>query len=1344
MAQTIGLAQHPSVTTASSRSTTVNSIMPLSHTPPRPSIASFSTPAGVMSSPSLSNAEGFFGRDSRADSIGTLWSSADVPLILEGHRGSADDGSSSMGVSAAMASSSRSGSSNLIMTRGLSATSTPISQTLHGRPAGASASTTARTVGWMPRETLLSEDGEEFMAVRPSARLPKDARSRGDDPAAQNRSTRAEHDDDARLPGGWTVSDDQTAANVATLQQPGSRPSSAGEPQTSTPQKKRPARLHLTRSSHSGMDMEDRNANTSDVPISVSTGSHLTLQSTSVKSKLSAGESGSDDRPRKPSTSPAAILNKRSPRVAQPAELYRHAERYFDPSYSMIPAPPAVPAHMPLPTPAMARMSRFSDDSNITNDDADSLVAPAEDTANGSYARSQHSHSSAESSSPPEVDDTNAHLLEAGLARPSVVTEKYDGKEPMTPLRVAMSLATPSSSSPIVQTPTPSKLDAPATIRRPSTTDTNVTPKSPQRPPRIRHAHTSSDQELLRRLKTETGTQSAATKAEDKLAFLHAPAPPMAGFSPPSPKRGALFGLRIRAVSTPRLRQSRSASQDGTSVPASNMEKDARPMSNNRSQHPPQAPSGRFRTPNPDDMELCQSNASNGSLHHTHTSVGSEETTQQQPRPRRPSSTEALAAAARRFRKPSRNESNTSLGTTATSVGEGRQRLGSSASSQMTSDLHHMSSSTSLRAGSRRPKASTPTSSARPKTKGGWASHLSHGLTLHIEQGNKKFACRMKYLYYDPFGRPESLCPDEHQAAGGRSGRGLSSGAGKPRSRNGSVSAGGDSEQWPEDQTMGVLEFTPDLNDGQTSPTHMAFMTSVSDSSPVVLKHLTIGEDTRADLITRQADLSLGKSGTHEVSGSERKGKVSWRFVFGVEDLRRDGSAGVEVGGAAETVEGVRLLQPLRFSCSTTLLDPTRARKARVINMIRKQIGPRLESHSVLDAMDSNTDGHSSPQTSPIVSSRLEAPISPSSLARSRDGQQHADGRPRINSFTAAHASPTTTRAPIGAPSTSGSGMASGEDGLLDLRNDSVISVASSSVVSATWSPMSRPGLVPFKIKRPMVDALRGSGRVSTSEQGAANQGTSGMQSLQGSPLVTTSSLSSPLTSVDGSPSPAKSVRELGSVSSSHAHRQQHFARHTHGPAPSTALGLETNSSGVDDHATADVWYEGSTTSQWASSQTRVRARHTRTRTEEEQQQPSRPPTASEEIKLAYLKSSAASTPTALRTANESSKQRHGGNGSGHGHSHSVVQPPSTQPFAGPVPPRRLTSASINVSRPTSAAPGQQPGQPLLQPSSPVRRKRLPPTPQPRRGPFAAAAAAARAISGQGGSSEAPEGPFWM
>ncbi|PWN26112.1 hypothetical protein BDZ90DRAFT_275597 [Jaminaea rosea] len=216
---------------------------------------------------------------------------------------------------------------------------------------------------------------------------------------------------------------------------------------------------------------------------------------------------------------------------------------------------------------------------------------------------------------------------------------------------------------------------------------------------------------------------------------------------------------------------------------------------------------------------------------------------------------------------------------------------------------------------------STAPGTLRPKSSSGkgagWSSYLSEGLTLYIDQGPKRdFAIKVPYLRYDPFGRPEDIADTTAAAASGTP----DSKPGTPRKSKGRLSA------IDPDDEVGTLEFghLPQANDAE------AVLFSRRGSAPI-LRHLGIGDDTKADLLTRQAALSLDANGLHEVSGYERHGKIAWRFKYQVMNLG----------------DGEAALRPVSFDCSATLLDPTRARKARLFKMVKKGVTSTLASSLV-------------------------------------------------------------------------------------------------------------------------------------------------------------------------------------------------------------------------------------------------------------------------------------------------------------------------------------------------------------------------------------------------------------
>ncbi|CBQ71406.1 conserved hypothetical protein [Sporisorium reilianum SRZ2] len=291
----------------------------------------------------------------------------------------------------------------------------------------------------------------------------------------------------------------------------------------------------------------------------------------------------------------------------------------------------------------------------------------------------------------------------------------------------------------------------------------------------------------------------------------------------------------------------------------------------------------------------------------------------------------------------------------------------------------------------------TATAFPRPKSRGngsasktaGWASYLQSGLTLHLEGDHgRAYQVNMRYLAYDPFGRPEQLVEGTEAA------RVLT--PKRPKSR-------GDKDQ--EAEQSGTLEFGPAFDDG------LAFDMRRKADATAVLKHLTVGDDTRADLLTRQAALSLTTLGSHQVCGYERRGRLAWKLAYRVE------TDGGQKGG--------RRLVPVRFSCSATLLNPERARKSRLLNLVKKQMVPTLASKAVAgaEALDSPRSASyayeegvaataASPASSRVSNRQLDptSPVRRNVLANGVSGASSAYNSPvRQASRTTASASSTTS-----------------------------------------------------------------------------------------------------------------------------------------------------------------------------------------------------------------------------------------------------------------------------------------------------------------------------------------------
>lgn len=609
---------------------------------------------------------------------------------------------------------------------------------------------------------------------------------------------------------------------------------------------------------------------TTGVPKSVSYGSNLTLMT--HKSQT----------PTYPSPSPlsASAMPAPAPLPSPHAHLYQESERYFSSSYSMA-SPTASQPHTPAkvndksgPGGLEDQTSRFSDD--------DSELSPVK-ALSPSYSYSRGSRSSADSFVLPDPTDSPHHplpLISSAFSSPKMIKSASNDGISTSPLRVAVGLS--------------------STMNRPYTSDATT---------KVGLSDTLSSVPLSSQ-KMMDGKHFEARNR--KYQFLSS--------APSLPSKKTLsFGNKLRTVSTPKLRTEKSieSSHASFSPPAIG----TRPPGDTNRSYPPRAPSGRFRSNTLGESELVASQDASSTYH---TQSGQDESRHCAPSIRRPSSSDALSAFSNRLRRPSRaatsisSHYNSSVTSFYNQSEEFHARMDRTLSG--TSISQSQLEASNVRGNSTQPQKRTQrVSSSHGKNKGGWASHLTQGLTLHIEQGTKRFSLKMNYLSYDPFGKPESLCSSEERPVT----------PGRPKSKNGNSEKDSSFED-----SVGLLEFGPrnDLDANSTFPSQLTLDATID--API-LKHLVIGDDVKGDLITRQANLNMSNIGTREVSGSERRGKVTWRFIYGVEECRL---------ASGEIIEGMKTMRPIGFFCSATLLDPSRAKKLRVMNIIRKQIGSHIES----------------------------------------------------------------------------------------------------------------------------------------------------------------------------------------------------------------------------------------------------------------------------------------------------------------------------------------------------------------------------------------------------------------
>ncbi|KAH9044760.1 hypothetical protein EDB85DRAFT_1854150 [Lactarius pseudohatsudake] len=114
--------------------------------------------------------------------------------------------------------------------------------------------------------------------------------------------------------------------------------------------------------------------------------------------------------------------------------------------------------------------------------------------------------------------------------------------------------------------------------------------------------------------------------------------------------------------------------------------------------------------------------------------------------------------------------------------------------------------------------------------------------------------------------------------------------------------------------------------------------------TPPVFRRLLVNGDESHDYLSRQAYLILKANGPYTVQGTEpvqsprlfpnsEPPVLTWRFDYFVGDRRTE---------AGRIIPGEKTLTPLSFSCSPGLLQPTQARKIRVVHVVKKSVAPKL------------------------------------------------------------------------------------------------------------------------------------------------------------------------------------------------------------------------------------------------------------------------------------------------------------------------------------------------------------------------------------------------------------------
>lgn len=677
-------------------------------------------------------------------------------------------------------------------------------------------------------------------------------------------------------------------------------------------------------------------------------------------------------------------------RITIDENIYSKAKHFFDSSYSMemrsqlalhtLARPELLVAPDEL-TECHSRFSMESDDVD-SNDLSDDIQWPESSSRQSQCLRPHASNISFESSltSPDTTTLCRIGKHIGSLALSDTVdsipsSERHD--LPLTPPHTAnnSALLTPKNSKERV--PRASSFSSTQRVRergpqrRPTTTSALVTPAaSPSKMRLYHHAHATSDQEVLRRMKTSSEDDP------DRLSFLQdnsarfnqrTPTSPRSPMSPrflrsPHLPERINEGIPMGTFTSPRFGQfdqldattrrlvSMSVTPDNSTCSVATTQTDSIRAYSDDALSKQGTKSGRGHGAALLFQKLSQS-------------IGTDKL-------RRPSlPTEVLAATTHALRCPNRPDDQSLLSHQISEAGqspfsgtaqgtESRIRLASTASGYSHSGTRSITPSSEHCHTHRNlslERAQTTSTGKSSKSKATWSAHLSHGLVLHIDRGNNRSAWHMRYSRYDPFGRSESLC-----AAKGRLGlrQRASLGFLSGRSRSSAANAYAIADSLSGTEQMGILEFEAEEGHASTSTTSgfpLPLTAHVhGHNPPLVLKHLTVGRDS-VDLMTKQAPPLSPELGTHVISGSERAGKVAWRFQYSVEELLCTGqdrsfddrshiSESEKSVPSSQVFASARIVRPIRFWCSTTLFDPARARKAPTVDSFKNHVGPSAES----------------------------------------------------------------------------------------------------------------------------------------------------------------------------------------------------------------------------------------------------------------------------------------------------------------------------------------------------------------------------------------------------------------
>ena len=117
--------------------------------------------------------------------------------------------------------------------------------------------------------------------------------------------------------------------------------------------------------------------------------------------------------------------------------------------------------------------------------------------------------------------------------------------------------------------------------------------------------------------------------------------------------------------------------------------------------------------------------------------------------------------------------------------------------------------------------------------------------------------------------------------------------------------------------------------------------------SPPVLRRVTVDDDETHDYVSKQAYLTTKTNGVYVLYGHEMSttthdseaSKLYWQFEYLVDDRLLDGSGRI--------MEGEKILTPLTFSCTPSLLSPGQGRRNNIMHVFKKGVAPKLVSEKL-------------------------------------------------------------------------------------------------------------------------------------------------------------------------------------------------------------------------------------------------------------------------------------------------------------------------------------------------------------------------------------------------------------